>query len=66
MSERYVTRHAICHARVFTVGKNDGREAHHGRSSQTAMLEELSSMDRITQLQDEIQSASPLIFSLSY
>ena len=28
------------------------------RSSRTAMLEELSNMDRITQLQDEIQNAS--------
>jgi hypothetical protein len=29
------------------------------RSSRTAMLEELSNMDRITQLQNEIQNASP-------
>ena len=35
------------------------------RSSRTAMLEELSNMDRITQLQDEIQNASLLFRSRS-
>ena len=59
MAGGHVTRHAICQSRsCIWGGITVERENRHGRSSQTAMLEELSSMDRITQLQDEIQNAS--------
>jgi hypothetical protein len=64
MTERHVTRHAICLSRSRVIGSENHRRergSYHARSSQTAMLEELSSMDRITQLQDEIQNASPLV-----
>jgi hypothetical protein len=54
----HITRHIDVTLPYFIAEEEDVR------SSRTAMLEELSNMDRITQLQDEIQNASLFVFTL--